>query len=136
MSDFFPCCLLLPVACRTCFSRAACCMKSHFGSCIGESIKRRLTKPFAPYDLDFDSVINLDACLSSLKRCRKADVIKIIKTWVDGWVTFGRFHEDPCHPCLLGCAGHCDDLAHCLVCPHLLALSKFPLIATHKDPVV
>ena len=64
-------------------------VKSHLGSCVGDFIERRLIKLFHPYDLDFDSVIDLDACLSSLKCRHKADVIKIIKTWVNGWAPPG-----------------------------------------------
>ena len=41
---------------------------------------------------------------------------KAVKTWLNGWVTSYRMHEEVLHNCLLGCIDAPDSLQHYLQC--------------------
>ena len=91
---------------------------------------------FHPYELDFENRINLGACLLALKRCLPpSDVCKVIKTWLMGWVTSYRMHEDPLLSCILGCTGQPDSMHHYVHCPHLFALLRYQLQHSSSDPL-
>jgi hypothetical protein len=103
---------------------------------IHDTIERRLTKLFQPFTLDFNSSISLTGSLGLLKGNRVADVLKVLKTWCNGWATSNRYHEDIRLPCLLGCQNQSDVLEHYLQCPHLFALWKFMMPEVHDLPLV
>ena len=68
---------------------------------------------------------------------RVADTIKEIKTWVNGWATSHRYHENKLLPCLFGCSGRIDSLSHYLQCPALLALWRFLACGVaSEDPLI
>ena len=62
--------------------------------------------------------------MSIMRKFRKHDAIRIIKTWVNSWATSRRYHEPVILPCLFGCAGDgsTDDLSHYVMCPHLFTI--------------
>jgi len=115
---------------------------------IHETIERRPTSLFQPFTLDFNHSISLADSLRSLKGNRVADVLKVLKSWCNGWATSHRYHEDITLPCLFGCHkgvrtdlsnssdSHRDSLSHYLQCPHLFALWKFMIPSAHEDPLI
>jgi len=98
-------------------------------------IQERLVMLFQPWDIDFDTVVQLDACMSCVSALPGTDRIKIFKNWTNGWVTSYRMHEDNRHNCLLGCRGAPDCQAHYLQCPHLFALVNFFWSGTSANPL-
>ena len=50
------------------------------------------------------------------KACSKTVNMCIIKSWSNSWYTSSRLHESPILPCIFGCEGQVDELAHYLVC--------------------
>ncbi len=52
------------------------------------------------------------------------EAIRVFKTWVNSWHSSNRYHESIRLPCIFGCAGAVDRLAHYIMCPHLFALIK------------
>ena len=57
------------------------------------------------------------------------EAMRVFKTWVNSWHTSDRYHESVRLPCLFGCAGSVDKLAHYVMCPYLFDLIKrfYPL---------
>ena len=92
---------------------------------LGTLIQRRIADLFAPFEVDFDSEVDLDMALDLLHNLRPNDTLKIIKTWLNGWVTSRRMHEELVLPCLLGCRGCEDSLRHYIMCPHVFAFCKY-----------
>jgi hypothetical protein len=88
-------------------------------------VQRRLTKLFSPYSVDFGGDVDLRGAFSLLSHLPQTDKLKVIKTWLNGWATSARMHEDPILPCLLGCPGCYDSLNHYLQCPHLYTLCAY-----------
>jgi len=43
-------------------------------------------------------------------------VLTVLKTWANSWCTTSRYHEDILWPCIFGCCGAKDELAHYLCC--------------------
>ena len=65
----------------------------------------------------------------------------IIRTWVNGWASSYRYHEDILWPCVFGCTHpevkfNRDDLSHYLQCPHLHALQKFMHPDESSNPLI
>ena len=50
-------------------------MKIHFVSDISMTIRTRLADLFAPYSLDFDTLIDLDACFALLRKMQASDAM-------------------------------------------------------------
>ena len=98
---------------------------SKFVDCLNNTVQRRLSSMFHPFEVDFHGPVLLSRCWSTLKLCRTAEVIKTLKSWCNGWATSRRYHEDKILPCLFGCAHSEDDLSHYMQCPHLFALWRF-----------
>ena len=88
-------------------------------------MQRRLVLMFAPFEVDFDDNVNLNVACGMLSHLRPNDSLKIIKTWLNGWATSHRMHEDILLPCLLGCATGEDSLRHYVMCPHMFAFWRF-----------
>ena len=104
-------------------------------NCIQDTIQRRLNSLFQPFTFDFRSTISLEDLLGSLRKSRVAEVMKVLKSWSNGWATSRRYHDDIQLPCLFGCQGHGDDLAHYLQCRHLFALWSFLTPGVSADPL-
>ena len=111
-------------------------MKMHFTSNIRMTIQARLVDLFAPFTLDFDSLINLDSCFALLRRMGAGKAITVLKTWTNSWATSHRSHDPTILPCLLGCKAKPDSLIHYLQCPHLYALMKFFYCSTDENPLI
>ena len=60
---------------------------------------------------------------------------KVIKTWLNGWITSHRMHEDLLHECLLGCPDQADKLAHYVMCPRIYATALFFVSSTSSNPL-
>ena len=97
---------------------------------------RRLTSLYQPFTFDFNNSISLAASLMQLKRNRVADVMKVLKSWCNGWATSYRYHEDIKLPCLFGCVNCADSMHHYMQCPHLFALCKYLCPSTSEDPLI
>jgi len=102
-------------------------MHAKFSDCLNHTIEVRLTKLFHPFQVDLINSISLSRCAGILKKCRVAEVIKMLKCWTNGWATSRRYNssEEKVLPCLFGCPSADDDLAHYVQCPHLYALWKY-----------
>ncbi len=69
---------------------------------------------FDPFDVtgaDFVGAVQV------LRTLRPRDAMRVLKTWIHSWAASDRFHENPRLPCLFGCEGQLDKLAHYLLCP-------------------
>jgi len=97
-------------------------------------LQQRLSIIFQPFVLDFENTIDLSDLISRLKPVGPNGVSKILKTWLNGWVTSYRMHEGTLHQCLLGCHDGRDSLNHYVQCPHIYALIKF-LHGCPADPL-
>ena len=62
--------------------------------------------------------------------------MKILKTWLNGWDSSHRIHEDTILRCLLGCDIERDSLNLHVKCPHLYAFSAFFFYECSEDPLV
>jgi hypothetical protein len=82
------------------------------------------------YGIDFEASYKL------LCATEKSIGLKVLKTWLNGWATSHRMHEDETHVCLLGCPDAVDSLTHYIHCPHLFAMQKFLFEDTSDDPCV
>ena len=61
--------------------------------------------------------------------------LKVIKTWLNGWATSHRMHEDPILPCLFGCKDHRDSLPHYVMCPNIYAFQRYLFGDVPSDPL-
>ena len=89
---------------------------------------------FEPFNVHDDGGIQVEEAFKILQKCGGSIAIKVIKTWLNGWVTSRRMHEDPMLGCLLGCRQGEDCLAHYLVCPHMYALQNFLFKDVSSNP--
>ena len=85
----------------------------------------RWTKLFLPYDIQADGALDINSIFETLRKLEGPASIKVVKTWLNGWATSTRMHEDKDLGCLLGCRNQHDSLRHYIHCPHLSALQKF-----------
>ena len=90
-------------------------------NCVHETIHRRISSIFKPYDIS-ETGIDIAAALSLCTHLRKHDTMRIIRTWCNGWATSHRFHETVRLPCLFGCIGATDSFSHYVHCPYWLHL--------------
>ena len=73
---------------------------------------------------------------STLKESSVSVVLRVVKSWCNGWATSYRYHDDKLLPCLFGCRCQGDDMKHYHQCPHLFAIVKFMHPDTSADPLV
>ncbi len=98
-----------------------------FGRCI---------KLFAPYEVSTENGVDVNAALNLLSTTSGPIGIKVVKTWLNGWATSHRMHEDNVHCCLLGCRDEQDSLNHYIHCPHLFALQRFLFSGISENPLI
>lgn len=85
-------------------------------------IEDRVYRLLSPHDFDF----NVQNCLEVLKAVSSIPLAtKVIKTWLNGWISSYRMREDTLHNCLLGCREERDSLQHYLQCPTCTLSSLF-----------
>jgi hypothetical protein len=112
-------------------------MEISFATELSITIRTRLTDLFAPHSLDFNNLIDLDACFALLRKMRTSDAMTILKTWTNSWATSHRSHDPGGKlPCLLGCRAQKDSLIHYLQCPYLFSLMQFFNRSTDCNPLV
>ena len=92
---------------------------------LGVACIDRWTKLFLPYDIQADGALDINSIFETLRKLEGPASIKVVKTWLNGWATSTRMHEDKDLGCLLGCRNQHDSLRHYIHCPHLSALQKF-----------
>ena len=90
---------------------------------------------YQPFQLDFNCSISLTASLRQLKGNRVADVLKVLKTWCNGWATSNRYHEAIRLPCLFGCNHESDVMEHYMQCHHIFWLWKFMIPSVPCNPL-
>jgi len=91
---------------------------------------------FSPFDIDTDGMLQVDLAIKTLRKAGGHIVLKVLKTWLNGWVTSHRMHEDPILPCLLGCRDQKDTLKHYIMCSHMYAFQRFLVADVSSDPLV
>ena len=101
-----------------------CAFKDIEGAQINVLARDRISKLFAPFHIDFCSEVDVDGAFNLLNHLQPQNALKVIKTWLNGWATSARMHEDILLPCLLGCGTGEDSLKHYLQCPQLYAFCR------------
>jgi len=91
---------------------------------------------FRPFNIHTDGMINVDLAVHTLKTMSGHITLKVMKTWLNGWATSHRMHEDPILPCLFGCKDHKDSLPHYVMCPQIFACLMFLFRDISSDPLV
>jgi len=99
-------------------------------------VEDRCIKVFAPFELRAESGFDLDGAFATLQGLSGSRAIRVLKTWLNGWATSHRMHEDPVLDCLLGCDGAKDSFPHYVMCPHLFAFVSFFFEGTSSDPLI
>ena len=93
--------------------------------------------PFeVPFSVQSPNHIDLSVCLRIAREIGAANRSKVVKTWLNGWVTSHRMHEPTLHTCLLGCADEPDALRHYVCCPRVYAAAKFVVPDTSDNPLI
>jgi len=59
----------------------------------------------------------LDDVTPTLRKLKCYEVVQVLRTWSNSWSTSYRYHESRKLPCLLGCPGMPDCIAHYSSCP-------------------
>jgi len=91
---------------------------------------------FQPYDIFGRDGASFDEAFEILGKTGGRISLKVVKTWLNGWATSHRMHEDIILDCLLGCKGFPDSLSHYVFCPHLYMLQKYLFARTSEDPLI
>ena len=90
---------------------------------------------FSPFNIHTDGMINVDLVVNTQKKTSGHITLEVIKTWLNGWATSHRMHEDPILPCLFGCKEHKDSLPHYIMCPHIYAFQRYLFGDVSSDPL-
>ena len=98
-------------------------------------VVERMSEVFRPYDITSTDGINARSALNLLSSLPGSFALRVLKTWLNGWATSHRMHEDPVLKCLLGCRDGRDSLSHYCMCPHMYALVNFLLEDTSEIPL-
>ena len=96
----------------------------------------RCVKLFMPFDIFAGVGANFDEAFEVLDRAGGPVGTKVVKTWLNGWATSHRMHEDHALDCLFGCKDAADSMNHYVFCPHLFAFQKFLFQGISDDPLV
>ena len=94
-----------------------------------------MSKVFYPYDVTSPGRLDVGDALSLLRSISGSFALRVLKTWLNGWATSHRMHEDQELRCLLGCRDGRDSLCHYCMCPHMYALVNSLLEDTPEDPL-
>ena len=103
---------------------------------LGAVCIERWTKLFHPIDIQADEALDINAIFETLRKLEGPASIKVIKTWLNGWATSTRMHEEKDLGCLLGCCNQPDSLKHYIHCKHLCALQKFLFQEVSEEPQI
>ena len=80
-------------------------------------ISRRISSLFP--QSDFYNRVCISDALTALDKQTKACAIMVIKSWLNGWSTSSRFHEETIQVCLWGCRDEVDAMRHYVLCPRM-----------------
>jgi len=97
---------------------------------------RRCADLFCPFVIFGPGDADIRKAFLGLEDVSAPSRIKVVKSWLNGWATSHRMHEDVIHDCLLGCHGQIDSLSHYINCPHLFALQRYLFEGISEDPLV
>ena len=103
---------------------------------IGTLCISRCERLFFPYDIHCDGGANFPDALGLLEKTKGHIATKVLKSWLNGWATSERMHEDIALRCVLGCSDAPDSLSHYVVCPHMFAFQKFIFDGISDDPLI
>ena len=92
-----------------------------FPCTLEDTIRQRVSDLFAPFEVH-NSNFEFPRAFELLRRLRKHDAMRVLKTWVNSWAISDRCHEAIRLPCMFGCDGATDKMAHYVMCPILFAL--------------
>ena len=106
------------------------------GEQLIEKCSSRCASLFLPYDIFENDGPDFADAFELLRGSSGPIVVKTVKTWLNGWATSHRMHEDVVHDCLFGCSGALDSLNHYVMCPHLFALQRFHFENISECPLV
>jgi len=74
------------------------------------------------------------------KTLNSSIIFTVLKTWANSWCTTSRYHEDTSWPCIFGCQGAKDELAHYLCCIRfwsgICESCNLPESLVHVDPLI
>ena len=90
----------------------------------------------SPYDIHCNGGANFSDALVLLEKTKGHIATKVLKTWLNGWATSHRMHEEITLHCVLGCAGAPDSLNYYVFCPHMYAFQKFIFDGISDDPLI
>ena len=96
----------------------------------------RSKKIFAPYEITAEYGVDFQSAYQLLTEADKHVGLKVLKTWLNGWATSHRMHEEHTLKCVLGCQNEIDSLDHYIHCPHLFAFQRFLFKDTSDDPTI
>jgi len=91
---------------------------------------------FRPFNIHADGMINVELAVNILRKVSGHIALKVIKTWLNGWATSHRMHEDTILPCLFGCKDYKDSLPHYIMCPKIFAFQRYLFGDVSSDPLV
>jgi len=91
---------------------------------------------FAPFDIFAEDGANFGDAFSLLETVGGHIGLKVMKSWLNGWATSHRMHEDPMLVCILGCSHAPDSLNHYVFCPHLFAFQRYLFDDISEDPLI
>ena len=103
---------------------------------IGTKCISRCEKLFSPYDIHCNGGANFSDALGLLEKTKGHIATKVLKTWLNGWATSHRMHEEIALHCVLGCVDAPDSLNHYVLCPHMYAFQKFIFDGISDDPLI
>jgi len=98
--------------------------------------EERCSKLFLPYDIFAGDGPNFAEAFVILSKVGGQVSMKVIKTWLNGWATSHRMHEDVILGCLLGCNDASDSMSHYVICPHVYAFLGFLFSGVSEDPLI
>ena len=97
---------------------------------------RRCANRFESYNIYAGNGANFPDAFEVLDKVGGPVGLKVIKTWLNGWATSHRMHEDPMLDCILGCKNAPDSMNHYVFCPHLFAFQRFLFGNISEDPLI
>ena len=103
---------------------------------LQNSIAKRCDIVFKCFSIDHEHDVEIDNAVSLLGKMSSPCALKVIKTWMNGWATSARMHEEVVLECVLGCQSEGDCLSHYVCCPHLFAMQKFLCEDVSSNPLI
>ena len=91
---------------------------------------------FTPCDIYAEDGANIAAAFSLLGKVVGHIGPKVVKSWLNGWATSHRMHEDSRLDCTLGCGNASDSLNHYVFCAHLFAFQRYLFAGISDDPLI